>query len=604
MKSYLFLFFGLLMFFGSCKKDPLTNLSPSDSKTEVEVRGKNGRGALDRVQKVSNWLKFKDQAHYDQVYAFLEQVRENPANYTETRILVEDKNDGYGPTLDPNPLIADIEDLLGIETLRKDALLQEDGILRDGGTPKELNNIQVNDITSTSAKTLHSKDFVIQIGDQIIKTISTSLKVVVNNNNVGLMEDIINLGIEEIYEEENIGDVDLVIKHDKRGPRSDFPCTGAFAALPGGNLDSENKTAGKTFLWNNGDASGAKNLKLDWDFGDGSTATTSGPQTFHKYENLQPHPAENIFNVCVTATYIIEKAGSDEGEVIEVPCVQSTCQQISIKLEEVDEPENKCDELTYALTAAGLLGLEGSLVTFLGTPGNGEEVCAATTNLFNALLAYSLVDEITEISWTFQGGQTSTEFSPCFEVACDGNYLYTIQFKFANGEVCTPFTEIYPHEINSNCQGNNDIQKGWESQYYQDNGNDLYIRWRAKHETENDDGIFESAPNQVEAEMKHYIYNVAQQKWKCIKLGSTIHFDGNIYPSGESCDCAGIADFMDWHPTTNGVRVHHFERNFLAFPDDDVTGIFCLVNDPYTVTFEPDYELTSLYQHVVSFPND
>lgn len=608
MKSYVFIFLGLLMFFGSCKKDSLSKLSPSKEKSEVQVRGKGGDDALSKVQKVSRWLKFENQAHYDEVYNYLEKVREDPANFTETRILVEDKNDGYGPTLDPNPLIADIEDFLGIETLRKDVLLQEDGMLRDGGTLDLLNDIRYNDITSTSAKTLHSKDFVIQIGDKIIKTISKSLTVIVNNNNVGLMEDIIDSGIEEIYKEENIGDVDLEIKNDLRGPRSDFPCTGAFAAISGGSLNAQDKTAGKTFLWNNGDASGAKNLKLDWDFGDGSTATTSGPQSFHLYENLQPFPAENVFNVCVTATYTIEKWGDGKEEVIEVSCVQSSCQQISIKLpEEEEEPTNNCDLLNYALNAGGLLGADGLILEFVATPLNISEVCVAPNNITNALVAYALIDEV-DLVWTFQG-QTGTGISPCFEAGCDGEFLYTVQFVINQGtpeeEVCATYTGVYDHEENIDCQGNKDIpkpRKGWAVQPYSDNGNNLWLVWRAKHETDNDDGWFSSAPNQIEAEMMHFIYNVQHQKYKRVLLGSTISFNGSVYADGDGCDCGGDAQNMDYDHTTNGVHVPYWEHNYQVFTDEE--GIFCLVGDPYTVTFKPDWHGTTLYEHVVTFPHD
>ena len=593
MKNFCYLMLLALSFgfaFGSCNKD---NFS-SEVEESFEQPGPTHRqgNPLERIQRVSSWLKFVDQDHYNAVYRYLENVQqealEDPG-YTTEVVLREDVGDGYGTTFDPDPSLAVLEQDFGVYTLRKRLLLEEDELLREGQGLEEVVGLQDNGISSSVARTLHSADFVIQIGNTMIYQHSKSLRVLVDNN-VSVMEDIIANGIEEVYKEENIDFVDLEVL--PKGFRSDFPCTADFNVLEGGYTDGEKKEALKSFLWNNGDASGAKDLQLTWDWGDGTTTTTTNAAASHKYENLQPYPTVNTFNVCVTATYKIVNEEEDTEEL----CSQSACKTVTITLPEVEVEENYCDELQ---AASSLWGLIGSPMEFQPTPNNAQQVCATVNNFYTMLINLAIADNYS-FRWTFQG-QTSSGLQVCFDAPCDGTYLFSLEILDADGNLCSSYTDRYNHNVDAYCEGKEDIEQKYPM-YYIHNGENKGVLLRGKHETNKDDGWFSSAPNQVETEMKHY--KKVNNKWKKDERHNRTHILGNVYPQGNGCDCGGTPFMMDKIFQELIEKKHKYERNYVVFPshDDDGQGIFCRVDDPYTVEFNPMQSSTELFSETMVFP--
>lgn len=586
MKNHLFLLISILaLTFGSCEKDSFGGDFDGNSSDEFS-KTLGTPNPFDDVTVVSSWLKFQDQRHFEEAYEYLETIRGSEADPV---VLTEDDGRGYGASYDDDPALAALEDELGFYSLRKSLQLQEDERLRAGRDPNEiLNSLEDRTITSSSERTLWSPDFVIQIGDQIYYRYTKSLEVSIRGNEQ-LMRTILTDGIDEIYKEENLPFVKLRSPRKGGHLRGDFPCTAKFNALEGGFTSAEKKEAVRSFLWNNGDASGAKDLEIVWDWGDGTTETRNEATASHKYENLAPYPTVNTFNVCATVSYKIEKT-DDDGEVTEEQCSESSCETISITLPEVEEEteEDYCDLLAGAIAVWDLVGSPFEYA--LG--GNANQTCVALNGLYNILVDLGIQGNYT-LNWTFQG-QEGTGVQSCFSTPCDANYLVSIQILDADGNSCVSYTDRYDHNADASCEGKVDISKGWS---YQDGYFDVnypsHLQFRTeiwgKHETNKDDKEIFSSPsvvNQIEAKMKHY--QLIDNKWKKSSMHHKIHFLGNVYPQGNGCDCGGDPQYMDDEREDLVMAHWKFEQVKKVFPsqNDDGQGIFCKTTDPYFIHYK------------------
>ena len=72
---YLFILAALVIGFSSCEKDSIVQEGDDDS-TALFARG-NSQNPLESIESVSGWLKFQDQKHYDECYAFLYELNQN-----------------------------------------------------------------------------------------------------------------------------------------------------------------------------------------------------------------------------------------------------------------------------------------------------------------------------------------------------------------------------------------------------------------------------------------------------------------------------------------------------------------------------------------------
>lgn len=573
MKKFLnfaFLLFALTMI--SCEEDTLFTNSKSDLNDNISIRGKGGDSGH---VKTGRWLILDGIEQYNTIYNELRTNLENSSEKEELVILVDDPKGDYGTTYDPNPTLANWEKSIGHFSLRKKLLLDEDSGLRNGEDPSDLFfNSDNRDITDKINQSLFSHEAVLQIGSSIYFASTSGLIIEVINNNANLMNKILDNGTGVMYQENNLSDIRLNPRETYFGKSKD--CTADFGTFKS-VVDQKNGEATYSFLWNNGDAAGASDLQLTWNFGDGTVITGANVLTTHTFKNLKPKPTVNTFAVCLTASYSIT---DEEGNVTQ--CSQTSCQTITIEYEEEDEdPLFTCQDAQIVGSIINFLGLI-DLISVNPTPGNAEQVCVDISNL---VLGSGVILNGAVFEWTFQGQGPTEGLNACFIAPCDGTYTITLTIKLADGTTCLAISDNYHHNVEANCEGKKDIQFK-ESFPYTVGSDPCKVNLRAKHQTKYDNGLFNWGKNQVEAEQTSYIKKCGWLGcyWKKTSRRHFISMDGNVYPSGNACLCEGTPFYLDPTVVFRIKTESNTEFNKQVFPS--APGIFCKVNDPYCVTFD------------------
>ena len=602
MKNILYLFV-FIAFLASCKNDLIEIDSPNKEGDQIEARGTNAN-PFDGVVNTGRWLRFESQEHYDQVISNLEPLVGKPLPKGKKVILNQGGGDGgdgggYGTTYDEDPWIATYEEEIGIYTLRKKLLFEEDHILRTGQDPDEILKLDDKGFLPTTIRSVVSAEGAIQIGDNIIIQEREAVRFIINDNRDDIAIDILDNGPDEAFNEEHYGFVKL---DNKLGLEKILlgggTCTAAFNVVPGGNTDAHSQIALRTFMWNLGDASMARDLNLLWTFGDGQSEETKGPIANHTFTSLQPYPAVNSFNVCLTASY----SYLDDQDV-EQQCLQSSCKTVEIRLEELEQEEevDECQNLGRVFGISWFF--DASLIEENTTPNEPTEVCVSLGNAALAAINETVSDNYT-LKWHFQG-QEGTGTNPCFYAGCDGAYMVIVQV-LVDGEVCATLLNWHHHNVLANCEGKEDLKRD-DVMYYPFEGEVKRTLWWAKHETNKDDsnflgiGIWNSAPNQIETKMKHY--RKYGSNWYPDFRHNRTTIAGNVYPQGEACDCGGIPDLMEELFEETFYKEFKFEKNHKVFESQTgLKGIFCKVDDPYTVSFYPLDNTTVLDEDSVDFP--
>ncbi len=567
------LFFGLCLlglFFTSCENDLLTNTESSNGK-EITSRSKGGDGGSVNVENNGRWLVFSSEAAYRHAYDALLALDDAEKQETDVVVLLKggkgDKGE-YDTAYDPNTNLALWEQEVGHSSLRRSLALQEELDLRDGEDPGRIQRtLEDRNITDVITQTLFSEEGVIQVGSNIYYAVNPGRMIEVGNNRTELMESILDDGTDVIFEGTNHFDIKIRNNGSYRGVND---CTADFGSFTG-VVDEENGTAQYTFLWNLGDVEGAEGLKLEWNFGDGETMTTTTPFVYHEFDGLQPN-IDNSFTVCLTATYSYK---DEEGNTVD--CNNSSCETITISYEEEtnDDPLFDCDDAQIVGSIIETIGLI-DLLNITPTPGMAEQVCVNGTNLL--LGSAELLDAL-NFNWSFQG-QDGEGLQPCFIAPCDGTYAITLQITLEDGSSCMTLAEEYQHNVEANCEGKKDIQVKESFEYFI--GGDRHkVCFRAKHQTKLDNNIFDWGKNQIETQQKSY--KKRWYGWQKVSKRHIITLEGNVYPSGDACYCEGVPDYLDPSIDFRDKTEKNTKYYKQMFPSAE--GIFCKVNDKYTVTF-------------------
>lgn len=135
----------------------------------------------------------------------------------------------------------------------------------------------------------------------------------------------------------------------------------------------------------------------------------------------------------------------------------------------------------------------------------------------------------------------------------------------------------------ANCQGHGDIKKKDEITWT--SNNNKKTKYRAKHQTQKDNQfLLNVGGNQVEGEIKSY--KKGSIFWKREARKHEINMKGNVYPHENGCACGGAADALSGLVLSETAKTSYYEE--LMFVDSE--GIYCKVNDPYTVGLTDDSE--------------
>jgi len=579
MKLYIQLcLLSLLLVFISCQEefDALEENALIENSIDPLKDLKKGESG----QKGGRWLTFESQKSYDAAYNKLLRLYDSERPDENSVVLVKGDKDGYGVSYDPSPILHLFEVQSVHTSLRKRLLIDEDTQLRRGReVDYVLRNLDDRGITNVIEQTLLSEEGVVRIGDEILYAPTKTLRIAVLNGREDIMTKILSEGLDVLYEPEVLENIKVMNTQKKTVSE----CTADFNFSIGG-LDAENETGIVSLIWNNGDASGADDLQLTWDFGDGSSTTTSGAIATHTYENLEPDEADNNFTICVTAIYSYTNVDG-----LEVKCNSSSCQTINIKLpkEELD----LCQIVGTALSVLQVFGVDP--YTFNPTPGNGHETCGDAGDLVVAFANYA--DQL-NFTWGFQGQGTQEGISGCFNAPCDGEYVTSLTISNDDGEICAVLQTNYQHSIEAFCEGKVDIQYKDDFEYYI-SGDRFKSFVRAKHETDYDDGFFSTSPNQVEGEIKSY--KKKWWGWKKTPRHHEIHMEGNVYTFGNACACGGPYDDIPGPAKIETAK--KTTRNQPMFPSS--AGIFCRVDDPYFVTLKVKINGNYQVDQTYTFPH-
>jgi len=557
----------VLALFYSCSQDT-DLLSDTNAVTDIESRSDNVNPR--EVSNNGKWLVFSNKRAYDNTINSLRISLNDSRGEVQEVYLTGSNDDHYGATYDSQPQLALFEQSLDFSSYRKRKELLEEAYLREGMDPSDITETSINplNITSPIMGSLISENGVIQIEKDIFVALNRTKRVRIKNNRTDLVDALIESGDTRIlYEDRNIGDVEFQNKAQGSSVVTGFICTADFEAFPGG-INQDDKSAAYTFLWNDGDASGATNIEFTWNFGDGSPSET-GTTSFatHTYENLEPHPAVNSFVVCVQVTYTYL---DDDGE--SQTCNQASCQTISVTLEEQPDP---CDNVTEAMSIIGISGTLDNILQFTTVAGGGQ-VCVGLGPIAGAIANLSGVT----YEWTAQG-QTITSASPCFPVTCDGSYPGSLTIK-KDGVSC--YTNTFTFEYSggdADCQLSGDLELPDNSsdEIVWQTDDDKKTKIRAKHQTRKDNGLFNWGGNQVEGEITSYKRrSPSWLGWKKEERTTTITMVGNVYPQEDGCACGGEPGFMN--ETWTETRKNHYQEKPMFVSSE---GIYARGSDPYTV---------------------
>ena len=566
--SALFLAGALSMVLYSCSQEELlsdTDVQQTDLTLKADIAKKSQ--SLKGVKNNGQWLMFNDNKSYDNTIDYLRGLLKDRAVAKEVYLAGSEK-DEYGISYDPQPKLALFEQSLNFSSYRKKKELLEDALLREGQDPQRITETAINplNLTSPIMGTLISEDGVIQIGRDIFVALNRTKRVRIKNNRTDLVNALIQKGDTDIlYEDGNIEDVDFQNQAQGSSSVTGFICTADFQALPG-TVNQTDQSAAYTFLWNDGDASGATNIEFEWNFGDGTTETGTTQFASHTYENLLPNPSVNNFVVCVQVTYTYM---DDDGET--QTCNQASCQTISVTLEEQPDP---CENVTEAMAFVG--SVLDNVLQF-NTVAGGGEVCIGLGPIAGAVANLSGIT----FEWTVQG-QTVTSTNPCFPVSCDGSYPGSLTIK-KDGIDC--YTNTFTFEYSggdADCQLHGDLELPDNSsdEIVWNTDSDRKTKIRAKHQTQLDNSIwFNWGGNQVEGEITCYERrSPSWLGWKKETRTTTIEMVGNVYPHENGCACGGDPGFMN-ESWTKSAKNHYQEKPMFVSSD----GIYGRASDPYNV---------------------
>jgi len=552
----------LSIFITSCQQDSLIPGQSSDVSIEDRDRdlgvisGPTLSTGYPQFNHNGQWFQFSDKRSYnlaiDQLTAY---ANSNQVIGVGGGVL---STGGKGTQLSSDPL-DNFENHYGHKSLRKKVELEEDQRLLAGEDPARFqSDLDSRGFVTDVEMSLINEEGVVQLGSDIYIAYSKSTLVKINGRRADIVQQIITSGTKAAYLPANSADVEIINVGDVAA------CTAEFAATPG-NLDNQNNEATYSFLWNNGNASGVTNLLLQWDFGDGNTEASIDAGTSHTYTNLQPYPATNTFIVNLTATYT---------DADGTTCNETHPVEINIALESTATTVEECDVVSgvFAVIQPLQLGDLNPYVKATVTPGNPQEVCLNTTGLVN--LASSILDLTWR--WNFQG-QMSSDVSPCFTTPCDGDYVVTLELLKSDGTVCGVYTKTYDHNTDANCQGHSDITR--EDDFEFTSGSDEYKACIVgKHRTK--EGWWPFDGNKIKAKMKTYKKN-GNDRWRKEKMDHEIYIEGNVYPPGNGCACGGVPDYVQEDEIDNNTKKSSIAHDI--FSDSD--GIYCQVDDPYTIRF-------------------
>lgn len=500
------------------------------------------------------WLKFVDENSYNETRAYLLDIMHTGVT----------GNAVYDPNVDPYPGLAEFEDIMDINTLRKKMVEDENTGLGNRLDPVYvINNLKDHKITSPISQTINSNEYVHQVGNDIFIRPQPGIGVCVKNNNIPLVNEIVNNGLGSLANSgASINDVVVGFwpQGSLMGP---FECKADFTYLEG-SKDCDDNEIIVTFTWNGGDLSQVSDFEATWDFGDGTSKTVLVPTTSHKFE-VNPFPSDNLFNVSLTVSY---RYYDDNNDIQD--CNMSYTEPITLACDQT--AGDLCNELDGLLLIAELTNEE--LVTWTTLSSNIVQ--------FDASFLIGLFSALTDLDWewTFPWmNQTSTEISPVFNYPCENTYSVNLTFT-NNGEFCASYDFDAEINENGNCQGFNDITMQEEDEYFKHNKESKVV-YRGKHQTKLDNIPFFHGGNQIEAEQKSYKRNFLGG-WSRVDRDHTINMNGKVISHGNGCACGGPEDFLDEEIIEIDVCRTYHEKVMFANSD----GIFCDPSDPYTISFK------------------
>jgi len=539
MKKIALFIFAACLFLVACSKDTITDdLNSTTRKSEKPPTAKQLG-----IENNGEWLAFKSQAHYDEVFSTVVETIDNH-KYSEAEL--EDEEFDYGEYL-----LESLENELGQKSLRAQVTAQEEELLASGMLPVDaLNSIVSFNIDDEIDQTFVTTDGAIQVGDDIT-IYGRNHKVVTKNPNAA--KDFLTNGVLSFFNPDFAGEFTA-------GPHGSTPtapeCTAEFMLT---NQRDDDGVFLASFFWaGNMDAQNLDDLKFVWDFGDGSDPQerSSGNIT-HTFAN----PGD--YSVCLTVSWVFKEANMPD-----VTCGEITfCENITI--DDILPPVPCGERLCTAVTAFAQNPLINVSSLFI------KPVQAVLGQLYvisgPIVTALQVIcPEIRNDDITFEFNNMTIQSGEFFTIECNGQIPITVNVGDCSFTVIYTYG-AYPEE---GChQG--DLVLDWVTVNF--DNDQRQIAYKLKTKTRDDGGNRQM----MWARVKPYEFIRGQFRKRRANL--KIELSGNIY-SNNPCPCTDNKEAVG-SATSNG-RARYLTKREPVY--QFAPGISPNRDDPWFATFTVD----------------